>query len=293
MTGDDWITGPSGGFEATIGRLAERIADADAVLVGAGAGLSTAAGLSYSGERFERHFADFAERFSITDMYSGGFHRFPDPETYWAWWSRQIWINRYDCPVGRPYLDLLEVVRGRDHFVLTTNVDHQFQRAGFDRERLFYTQGDYGLWQCSLPCHQNTYDNYETVAAMVEQQHDLRVPSGLLPYCPVCGRPMSMNLRADDTFVQDAGWDAAADRYAAYRRERSGGRIVYLEVGVGQNTPGIIKYPFWQAVATNPQATYAQLNLGEARVPAVLAGRSITVDADAGRALAALREALA
>ena len=292
--------------EEQVTRLREALEAADAVLLGAGAGLSTAAGLSYSGERFRRYFSDFAARFGIRDIYSGGFYPFPDLETHWAWWSRQIQINRY-VEAPRPvYRQLLELVRGRDYFVLTTNVDHQFQMVGFDRRRLFYTQGDMGLWQCSEPCHQATYDNQEQVRAMIEAQGlsigekgellspstgvapAMRVPSELVPRCPRCGRPMTMNLRCDDAFVEDAGWHAAAARYQAWLRAHEGGRILLLELGVGGNTPGIIKYPFWQMAARNPRATYACLNLGEAFAPAEIASCSICVNADIAEVLAAL-----
>jgi NAD-dependent SIR2 family protein deacetylase len=198
--------------------LKEKLENADAVRIGAGAGLSTSAGLTYSGERFEKHFSDFKEKYGIKDMYSGGFYPFETPEEYWAWWSRQIYVNRYDVEAAKPYTDLLEIVKDKDYFVLTTNVDHQFQLAGFDKKRLFYTQGDYGLWQCSKPCHNETYDNEEMVRAMIAQQKDMKIPSELVPRCPKCGEIMTMNLRCDDTFVQDSGWDKAAERFTVSKK---------------------------------------------------------------------------
>ncbi|WP_418846011.1 SIR2 family NAD-dependent protein deacylase [Parafannyhessea umbonata] len=275
-----------------VDRIADAIRDADAVLVGAGAGLSTAAGFAYAGKRFDDNFAGFRDAYGIRDMYSGGFYPFPDEESLWAWWSRSILLNRYDCPVGQPYLDLLHMLRGREYFVLTTNVDHQFQRAGIDHDRLFYTQGDYGLFQCSRPCHQATYDNEELVRQMAERQSDLRVPSELVPHCPRCGAPMSLNLRCDDTFVEDEGWHAAAKRYDDFLREHRHDRIVLLEVGVGGNTPGIIKHPFWRMAAQNCHATYVQLNRGEVLAPAELGEKSVILDCDAAEALAAVRERL-
>ena len=261
------------------------------MLVGAGAGLSTACGpeFAYAGERFDRLFGDFAQHFGFHDMYSGGFYPYGTPEEKWAFWSRNVWYNRYDCPVGQPYLDLLDVVRDKDYFVLTTNVDHQFQRAGFDKTRLFYTQGDYGLFQCSEPCHHQTYDNYDAIKAMVEQQSDQRIPSELIPHCPRCGKPMSMNLRADNTFVQDEGWDRAYDRYVQWCEEHSGQKVVYLEIGVGGNTPVIIKYTFWQMVAQNPQGFYAQINYGEVIAPTEIADRTMLIDGDAAKVLAAVK----
>ena len=236
-----------------------------------------------------RYFSDFHEKYGITDLYSGGFYPFPSPEEYWAWWSRHIYYNRYDVMPGKPYTDLLELVRSKNHFVLTTNVDHQFQLAGFDQARLFYTQGDYGLWQCSGPCHQVTYDNEAAVRRMVAEQADMRIPSDLIPYCPRCGKPMTMNLRCDDTFVQDAGWYAAAHRYEDFLRRYGDGRILFLELGVGGNTPGIIKVPFLRMTAQNPRATYACVNLGEAVTVSGLEKRSILFDADIGKVLRDMR----
>ena len=282
--------GSTGSFSSELDRLKAALSRADAVVVGAGSGLSTPAGLTYSGPRFTRHFRDFQERYGIQDMYSGGFYPFQSPEECWAWWSRQILINRYERASGRAYGQLLELVKGRDYFVLTTNVDHQFQLAGFDKKRLFYTQGDYGLWQCSQPCHQRTYDNKETVRQMVAEQREMRIPTGLVPHCPVCGRPMTMSLRMDDTFVEDAGWHAAARRYEDFLRRHRGLRLVFLELGVGSNTPVIIKYPFWRMAAREPGAVYACINRGEAYAPGELKDRAICIDGDIGQALEQLAD---
>ena len=274
-----------GDHDVELKRLREAVDTADAIVVGAGAGLSTAAGFTYAGERFERLFADFIERYGFTDMYTAGFYPFESLEEQWAFWSRHIWCNRYEPAPKDTYAKLLRLLAGKDFFVITTNVDHQFQKAGFPKSRLFYTQGDYGLWQCSEPCHQKTYDNYETVKAMVERQRDLRVPSDLVPRCPVCGKPMSMNLRADATFVEDEGWHAAAARYADYLRSHQTGRVLYLELGVGGNTPSIIKYPFWRYTYDNSQATFASINFGQLVTAAEIADRSILIDADIDQAL--------
>lgn len=270
-------------------RLKEALKTADAVLVGAGAGLSTSAGFTYSGERFERLFPDFKKKYGITDMYSGGFYPFKTLEEYWAWWSRHIFCNRYvDAPLP-VYDDLLDIVKNKDYFVLTTNVDHQFQLAGFDKKRLFYTQGDYGLWQCSKPCHNKTYDNEDAVRKMVEEQTDMKIPSELIPVCPVCGRPMTMNLRCDDTFVEDNGWYAAQERYSDFVQRNTSGRVLYLELGVGGNTPVIIKYPFWKYTQKNPDAVYACVNYGDAFAPGEIAERSVCINADIGQVLSAIK----
>ncbi len=271
-----------------MGKAGSLIKNADAVVIGAGAGLSTSAGFTYSGERFETYFSDFAAKYHFKDMYSGGFYPYETAEEHWAYWSRYIYINRYMDPPKPVYDRLFELVRDKDYFVLTTNVDHCFQKAGFDKNRLFYTQGDYGLWQCSRPCRQKTYDNEAVVKKMVAEQKEMRVPSELVPHCPICGAPLSMNLRADDTFVEDDGWYRAAGRYQEFIRRHEKSKTVYLELGVGYNTPGIIKYPFWQMTAENPQAAYICVNDGEAVCPEEIAGRSIVVNADIGEVVSAL-----
>ncbi|MCM1187107.1 MAG: Sir2 silent information regulator family NAD-dependent deacetylase [Lachnoclostridium sp.] len=267
-------------YSDKIERLKREVTNADAVLIGAGAGLSTAAGLTYSGERFRRYFSDFAEKYGIRDMYSGGFYPFSSREEYWAWWSRHIWYNRYEPGSCEVYRNLYELVKDTDYFVLTTNVDHQFQLAGFDKKRLFYTQGDYGFFQCSKPCHQRTYDNREIIRQMMEAQEDMKIPTELIPKCPVCGEPMNVNLRCDDTFVQDEGWYQANDRYNDFVSRHKNLHILYLEPGVGMNTPIIIKYPFWQATARNKKAVYACINYGEAYCPKEIENQAICIDED-------------
>lgn len=275
-------------FYDDLARLRQELDRADAVVIGAGAGLSTSAGFTYSGERFEKYFGDFIGKYGFRDMYSGGFYPFETLEEHWAYWSRYIYINRYlDAP--KPvYSTLLKLVQDRDYFVLTTNVDHCFQKAGFDKHRLFYTQGDYGLWQCSRPCHSKTYDNEEAVRTMLAQQNSMKIPGELVPHCPVCGTPMSMNLRADGSFVEDSGWHKDARRYEEFLRRHEGMRVLFLELGVGGNTPGIIKYPFWRMTYENPRAVYACVNLGEAWAPKEIAERSVCIDGDIGETLECL-----
>lgn len=280
-----------GKYSDKIKRLKDALETADAVLIGAGAGMSTSAGLTYSGERFYRYFSDFHEKYGINDIYSGGFYPYDTLEEYWAWWSRHIYYNRYDVPAGKPYTDLLGLVKEKDYFVLTTNVDHQFRLGGFDKKRMFYTQGDYGLWQCSRACHQKTYDNENTVRRMIREQSDMSVPTGLIPKCPVCGAPMTMNLRSDDTFVQDCGWYAAADRYEDFIRRHGNMNILFLELGVGMNTPAVIKYPFWIMTAKNPNSVYACINLGEAFCPKEIERRSVCIDGDIGKVLEEIKGA--
>ena len=276
-------------FSDNVKRLKNALDSADAVVIGAGAGLSAAAGFDYGGERFRKYFSDFEEKYGIRDMYSGGFYPYKSREEYWAWWSRHIFINRYDCPVGEVYKNLLSLIEGKDYFVLTTNVDHQFQRAGFDKKRLFYTQGDYGLFQCSTPCCMETVDNEAIIKQMVAEQKDMRIPSALIPRCPHCGAPLTVNLRSDDKFVEDEGWHKAAERYENFLRTRSGLKILFLELGVGFNTPVIIKYPFWQMTAKNSNAVYACLNKGQAFCPQEIDRQSICIDADIAEVLKKLK----
>lgn len=263
-----------------INRLKEEINTADAIIIGAGAGLSTSAGLTYSGERFMRYFYDFHNKYGISDMYSGGFYPYETLEEYWAWWSRHIYYNRYDIISGKPYSDLLSLVENKDYFVLTTNVDHQFQLAGFDKKRLFYTQGDYGLLQCSEPCHNQTYDNEIIIRKMIAEQTDMKIPTTLIPYCPKCGKPMTVNLRSDNTFVQDNGWYFAASRYKDFIYRHNNSHILFLELGVGNTTPDIIKYPFWKMTELNPNAIYACINYNEAFCSEKIVNQSICINYD-------------
>ena len=271
-------------FSAEIDRLRKAVSEADAIIIGAGAGLSSSAGFTYSGERFEKYFSDFGKKYNFQDMYSRGFYPYETPEEMWAYWSRYIYINRYLDPPKPVYSELLKLVGDKDYFVVTTNVDHCFQKAGFDKERLFYTQGDYGLFQCSEPCHNKTYDNKEMILDMVKYQQDMKIPTELIPHCPVCGKPMSMNLRSDDTFVEDEGWHRAAKRYVDFLDTRKG-KILFLELGVGFNTPGIIKYPFWRMTKNNSRAIYAYINFGDAGCPLELKKQSVCIDGDIGEAI--------
>ena len=288
--------------DEAISRLKTEIETAEAIVIGAGAGLSTAAGLTYSGERFEKYFGDFAERFGIRDMYSGGFYPFPDAETRWAWWARHIYYNRYVSAPRPVYEDLRKLVQGKDCFVITTNVDHQFQRAGFDKKRLFYTQGDYGLFQSVNPAIRKTYDNEEWVMQAMEAQGfvrnekgifempaggsvSMKIPALLIPKCPDDGSDVTMNLRADDSFVEDEGWHRASAAYADFLRRHEGMHVLFLEIGVGMNTPVICKYPFWQMTKDNPKAVYACLNFNDAYCPVEIEKQSVCIDGDSAEVI--------
>lgn len=276
---------PTENYSEQLDTLKNKIEAADAVVIGAGSGLSTSAGFVYTGERFRKLFFDFEEKYGFHDMYSGGFYPYETPEEHWAYWSRYIYYNRYVDPPKSVYNDLLKIVKDKDYFVITTNVDHCFQKAGFDKKRLFYTQGDYGLFQCSEPCCQETFENEEVIQKMIAEQENMRIPTELLPVCPHCGKPLIMNLRSDDSFVEDEGWHRAAERYEDFLRTRQNQKILFLELGVGYNTPVIIKYPFWQMTAKNPKAVYACLNYGDAFCPAEIETQSICINGDIGSIL--------
>jgi NAD-dependent SIR2 family protein deacetylase len=289
-----------------VDELSAKIKNVAAIVIGAGAGLSASAGFAYEGARFNKYFGDFAAKYSFRDMYSGGFYPYKTAEEYWAYWSRYIYINRYmDAPLP-VYDNLYNIVKSKDYFVLTTNVDHCFQKAGFVKTRLFYTQGDYGLWQCSAPCHDRTYDNEKIIRQMVEAQGyviaadgaltlpkdgniKMTVPKELLPRCPKCGRTMTQNLRADDKFVEDEGWHAAAERYNEFLQKHKDKEVLFLELGVGFNTPGIIKFSFWRMTHEWKNSTYACINYGEAYVPDEIKAKSISINDDIGAVLEKLR----
>jgi NAD-dependent SIR2 family protein deacetylase len=304
----------NGSTPEKIEKLRNALEGAEAVVIGAGAGLSTSAGFIYTGERFQKYFGDFGEKYHFEDMYSGGFYPYDTLEEHWAYWSRYIYVNRYMNPPKPVYDRLFDLVKDKDYFVLTTNVDHCFQKAGFDKHRMFYTQGDYGLFQCSEPCHKETYDNEEMVRNMVEAQGfvtsgssldtaneenenpgtlilpegvspKMTIPTELVPRCPKCGKPMSMNLRSDSTFVEDEGWHVAAQRYSDFIRRHEKVNTLFLELAVGYNTPGIIKYNFWNMVNEWPEATFACLNYGEAYAPDEIREKSICINDDVGNVL--------
>ena len=284
-----WTTESTKSCSKQIGQLKEVLSYADTIVIGAGAGLSASAGFVYTGERFNKYFSDFEAKYGFHDMYSGGFYPYSTPEEHWAYWSRYIYVNRYMDAPKPVYQELLELVKEKDYFVITTNVDHQFQKAGFDKKRLFYTQGDYGLFQCSVPCSIDTYENEDIIRRMMNEQKDMKIPTELIPKCPKCGKPLTMNLRSDDKFVEDGGWIKAAERYENFLRTRKNQKVLLLELGVGYNTPVIIKYPFWHMTAKNSKATDACINSCEAICPKEIEKQSICIDGDIGEILKNLR----
>ncbi len=272
-----------------VNNLKQKLNDSDAVIIGAGAGLSASAGFSYDGGRFNKYFSDFGEKYGFHDMYTGGFYPYKTLEEHWAYWSRYIYCNRYENAPNPVYNDLFNIVKDKDYFVITTNVDHCFQKAGFDKKRLFYTQGDYGLFQCSEPYCNETFDNEELIYKMVKEQENMKIPTELVPVCPYCGKPLTMNLRSDDKFVEDEGWHKAAERYSNFLRTRKNMKVLLLELGVGYNTPVIIKYPFWQMTAENKNYSYACINYSEAVCPNEIKHKAVCIGSDIGEVLSKLQ----
>ncbi len=270
-------------FSNDLNNAKKLLSNADAIVIGAGAGLSTSAGLEYTGERLNTNFEDFVGKYNFKSMYEAAFHSFETPEEKWAYFSRHIMLNRYTITQSDVYNNLLKIAENKNYFVITTNVDHLFITCGFDKNRVFYTQGDYGLWQCSVPCHNETYKNEAQVQKMVQEQKNMKIPSELIPLCPKCGAPMANNLRADDSFAEPNGWHSAAKRYEDFLIKHSASKIVFLELGVGYNTPGIIKYPFWQMTYQFKNANLISVNLQDSFAPKEIKQNTILLNGDIGQ----------
>ena len=268
-----------------IQKLKEEIENSEYILIGAGAGLSTSAGFLYDGKRFEDNFKDYIKKYGFTDMYSAGFYNFPTLEEYWAYFSLYVYINRYDIEENETYLNLYNIVKNKNYFVITTNVDGRFADSKFDKDKIFAVQGDFSLFQCSKPCRQKTFYNEKYIREMIKYKKEMKIPTELIPKCPYCGRNMSMNLRADDTFVQDKNWHNQKSKYEEFLKISNDSKILFLELGVGFNTPSIIKYNFWRMTLNNKKSVYASINLGECYSASDIEERSICIDADISEVL--------
>ena len=281
-------------YEDQIDRAAKNIRNTDCVIIGAGAGASTAAGIQYGGKRFTDNFAEFIKKYGeyyMTDMYAAGFYPYPSEEAKWGYWSKHALMNRFDPPALPLYTELYDIVKNKEYFVLTTNVDHQFYKAGFDEKRIFATQGDYGKIQCQKACHPKTYDAKDLFRKMDKARRDCLIPSELVPKCPVCGGNMAMNLRCDNYFVEDEAWHEAADRYAGFLEQNKDKKVVLLELGVGFNTPIIIRFPFEKMVRENSSYSLIRMNMDEAVVPESFGKRAIGIGGDMAKAITDIRGA--
>ena len=268
-----------------IQKLKEEIENSDYILIGAGAGLSTSAGFLYDGKRFEDNFKDYIKKYGFSDMYSAGFYNFPTLEEYWAYFSLYVYINRFDIEENETYLNLYNIVENKNYFVITTNVDGRFIDSEFEKDKIFAVQGDFSLFQCSKPCRQETFYNEKYIREMIKYKKEMKIPTELVPKCPYCGRNMSMNLRADDTFVQDKNWHNQKSKYEEFLKISNNSKILFLELGVGFNTPSIIKYNFWRMTLNNKKSVYASINLGECYGASDIEERSICIDSDISEVL--------
>lgn len=265
--------------------LEKLLSEYDNIVIGAGSGLSAAAGFEYGGKTFMDNFSYMYEKYGYTDMYSAGFHNFDTLEDYWAFWSIMVYLNRYKYLARPLYKKLYELVKDKNYFVITTNVDHQFQLSGFDKKRLFYMQGDYGLFQCSASCHNQTYDNKEIITEMINNTVNNKIPTNLIPRCPKCGKPMTMNLRCDDMFVEDKGLKEAQNRYINFIKNNKNKKILYLEIGVGYSTPVWIKYPFMNFVYSNKDARYVVINKENEKIPYEIKKQTLVIKDDIGKVI--------
>ncbi|WP_404900444.1 Sir2 silent information regulator family NAD-dependent deacetylase [Priestia filamentosa] len=247
-------------YKARIEKAKKEIEDTEFILIGGGAGLSAAAGITYGGKRFTDNFSAFIKKYGLTDMYSSGFYPYKTQEERWAYWAKHIYVNRFEPGPTILYKDLYQLVKDRTYFVITTNVDSQFEKSGFPVDKIFEVQGNYGYLQCAQGCHDKLYYNESLVREMIKKTVDCQIPSELVPICPVCGGNMDPNLRINQYFVQDEKWYKQNKLYNEFLKQSEGKRNVYIELGVGFNTPGIIRYPFEQMTYHNEKATLIRLN---------------------------------
>lgn len=244
-------------YSERISFLRQAVQEADHIIIGAGSGLTTAAGIDYAGDDFRREFAPWIERYGFTDLYTSSFHPFETPEEYWAYWAKHIWFSRYRTGATELYKTLLH--RFPEAFIVTTNVDAQFELAGFPTERIFATQGDYRWFQPASGSPKTLVDNREWVFSVLPLIHDCRIPTEMIPSMPD-GSPASLNLRVDDTFVEDFHWHQQAHRYTDFVHRATQNNLLLLEFGIGYNTPGIIRLPFEQMAQRFPHTTLIRFN---------------------------------
>ena len=277
-------------YNSRIIQAKQAIEQADYIIIGAGAGLSTAAGLLYSGEKFKKDFKEFIEKYHFEDLYSASFYNFKTQEEKWAFFAKMIKLNRYNETPLKLYQELYEIVKNNEYFVLSTNVDGQFYNSGFDRKKVFEIQGDYSYLQCENACHNKLYNNKELVEKWLRNTKNCKIPSDLVMKCPVCGGNMDMNLRKDANFVQDENWYRQSEKYEDFLSRSKGKNVVLLEMGVGFNTPGIIRFPFEQMTANNVKTTLIRINKDYPNPMLEIKNKTISFDEDTNKIIEDLKE---
>ena len=276
-------------YKLRINKMKQLLKEADCILIGAGSGLSTAAGLKYSGENFQKNYKEFMQKYHFEDLYSASFYEFKTQEEKWAFFSKMILLNRYNKPLTL-YKELYDIVKDKNYFVITTNVDGQFEISGFDKEKIFAVQGDYKYLQCENACHNKLYDNSEIVKKWTANMKECKIPSELVMKCPVCGGNMDMNLRKDDKFVQDENWYKQLKAYKDFLKEMKNKNVVLLEIGVGFNTPGIIRFPFEKMTIENSKTRLIRINKNYLKCFLDIADKAITFTEEVKQILDDLKE---
>lgn len=277
-------------YSSRILQAKQAIKQADYIIIGAGSGLSTAAGLLYSGEKFEKDFREFIEKYHFDNLYSASFYEFKTQEEKWAFFAKMIKLNRYNEKPLKLYQELYEIVKNKEYFVLSTNVDGQFYNSGFDKDKIFEVQGDYSYLQCENACHNKLYNNKELVEKWLRNTKNCKIPSDLVMKCPVCGGNMDMNLRKDANFVQDKNWYRQSEKYEDFLSRSKGKNVVLLEIGVGFNTPGIIRFPFERMTAISEKTTLIRINKDYPNPMLEIKNKTISFDEDTNKIIEDLKE---
>lgn len=266
-------------------KIKELIKNADAILIGAGAGLSSSAGIDYSKYSFSKNFPELVKAYGMTDMYTSSFYDFDSEEERWSYWAKHINYSFIAPPPLKTYKELYELVKNKNYFVITTNVDGQFEKSGFDKTRVFEVQGSYGKMQCSVGCHNRVYDNTKLVKKMLECKDNLKIDKELIPKCPVCGKNMEINIRKDSFFIEDDNWHYLNDNYEKFIKNNIDKKMILIELGVGFNTPGIIRYPFDQLAYKYDNVTLIRINNKYPEILLKSKGKSISIAEDCTEAI--------
>lgn len=277
-------------YSDNIQKAADLIKNSDKILIGAGAGMSASGGISYADEvLFKKWFPRYYSMGmrSLVDMQSIFWNvDEKNARSYWGYWANHIKHIRYDSPALKPYIDLFKLVKDKNYFVITTNVDGQFGKAGFAKKKIFEPQGEYALFQCDKPCKKEVFDNKEMINKMISNMDTniMKIREEDIPRCPYCKRLLKPNLRIDDSFVEEPHL-VNLDSYENFIHSSKKDSLVLIELGVGFDTPVIIRYPFQNIVYNYPNSSLIRINLDYADVPCEIENRSVSIKADIKKAL--------